>query len=279
MLLLLPVWMLLFSVRHSLAVRDDSEPQSENVALITEGGQLNEFPGDKPQDRFPNCAEIAKSTYPGRCDPHASAFACYSLEKEYQPEKENIAVVVHWACSSGFNKEGISNKECSERPWHFLDTGMNLSFTAPAGIYAGACEFARLPEQKTQYTEFPDCLSVMETFPGGCNPKASAYACYNKKTMSSSEGPSYCSDMNNLLMINEENCQAKGYAGACQFEVLPPTAPKLDEPVTIEASQDLPSTAPTQAGPTTTKNAAAGGAAGFLLATCIGLVHLLHPTP
>lgn len=294
--------MILFSVRHSSAVRGVSESPSDNGALIAEGAQLKDFSGEQAEEEFPECFEIAQSTYPGFCNPEASAYACYSMHKALLVE--DTPVDVHWACSEGFSKEAISKAECSKRPWNYRGTvnGKRLDFTAGAGIYAGACQFSTLPQQKTKYSEFPDCRSVMETYPGGCNPKNSAFACYNRKEKTSSELPSYCSDKLDKGWISEGNCVANGYAGACQFESSPdlkPTAPKEADPDTTKSPQDLPSTAPKQAGPDTTKssqdlpsttteqagpattkkNAAAGGATGFLLAACIGLVHLLHPKP
>merc|ERR1719273_2543358 len=148
MLFLPPVWILLFSVRHSLAVRGHFDSHSESGALIMEGGQL--------KTKFPECSEIAKSTFPGGCDPSVSAFACYSTEKTYRPQPQNIDVDVHWACSAGLSQENIGTESCKLRPWEFdgeANNGQKFKFTASPGIYAGACQFSVLPEAQGESTK------------------------------------------------------------------------------------------------------------------------------
>ena len=132
--------MLLLSFRHSSAVRTQSESHSENGVLITGIGQQKE--------ELPECSEIAKSTFPGGCDPETSAFACFSMEKVYRPEHTEFDVPVHWACSHALDQKDINKESCSSRPWNFEDEidGKPVKFTAPPGIYAGACQFSVLPK-------------------------------------------------------------------------------------------------------------------------------------
>jgi hypothetical protein len=155
--------MLLFSVRWSLAVRPSFEELSENGALTMEGAQL--------ETTFPECSEIAKSTYPGKCNPKQSAFACYSTEKVYRLEPPGIDVDVHWACSIGLTQGNINKESCSLRPWNFrgMKDGMQLNFTVPAGIYAGACQFSILPGPQGESTEVattPEKPSAVATTAG-----------------------------------------------------------------------------------------------------------------
>jgi len=118
---------------------------------------------------FPECGEIAKSTYPGFCNPTVSAFACYSTQKVYRPKQmdADVEVEVPWGCSNGNDKTDISKEGCSLRPWVFEGEikGKHVQFTAQAGIYAGACQFATAPEKLTEAATTPEQFTEASTTP------------------------------------------------------------------------------------------------------------------
>jgi len=163
------VWLLLFNARHSSAARIAADTNSENGALVAEIGQH--------ENGFPECFEVAKLTYPGGCNPKKSAFACYSTEKVYRPTQTDPAVKVQWACSKEFDTTDISMDACPAREWHFdgeVDK-KHLKFAAPAGIYAGACQFSVLPEsqgESPQVATTPEQLSAVATTPEHTVPDA-----------------------------------------------------------------------------------------------------------
>jgi len=170
MMITLPlVWLLLFNARHSSAARIAANTKNKNGALGAENGQQ--------EDDFPECFEVAKLTYPGGCSPKKSAFACYSTKEVYQPAQTEPAVKVQWACSKEFDKTDISMDACAARKWHFngeVDK-KHLTFEAPAGIYAGACQFSVLPEsqgESPQVATTPEQLSAVATTPEHTVPDA-----------------------------------------------------------------------------------------------------------
>lgn len=105
--------MVLLSVRPYSAARLHSTDPDDR---LTTGGS---------QEQFPECLEVAKSTFPGGCNTEKSAYACYSLQEKLEDTDLNLK----WRCSDGFDKFGISKEDC---------TG--------SGMYAGACQFSVLPE-------------------------------------------------------------------------------------------------------------------------------------
>jgi len=156
--------MLLFGFRCCPAVRSQFDAHNQNDLILESGQQKRDFPGDKPKKELPDCYDIAKATYPGGCDPEQSGFACYSKERVFQD------VPVHWACSKELDQTDISDEKCPLRPWHFKGeaNGKHLNFTAPAGIYAGACQFSLLPpeEESTKAATTPEKAKVVATTTG-----------------------------------------------------------------------------------------------------------------
>jgi len=295
MFVLPPVWMLLFGFRHSSAVRSQFDSPSAHDVLITEIGQQKE--------EFPECVEIAKSTYPGGCDPKKSAFACFSMEKVYRPEQTDIDVAVHWACSQGLNQEGMSKEACSLRPWTFDGevNGQQLSFTAPAGIYAGACQFslpepqgestkaattpekpaavATTPEQSREAATTPEQSPKAATTPekptvGATTPEQLTEAAttpeQSTKAATTPEKPTV------VATTPEQTTEAATTPMQATKAATTPEKPSVVATTPEQATEAA--TTPMQAtlGPTTAKNGAAGNS-GSLLTTVLGLaVYSLH---
>jgi len=63
----------------------------------------------------------------------------------------DVNVEVHWACSEGLDQKDINDDSCSLRPWNFdgEHDGKHMTFTVDPGIYAGACQFSTLPDEKS----------------------------------------------------------------------------------------------------------------------------------
>eukprot|EP00408_Alexandrium_pacificum_P033472 CAMPEP_0171269988 /NCGR_PEP_ID=MMETSP0790-20130122/60476_1 /TAXON_ID=2925 /ORGANISM="Alexandrium catenella, Strain OF101" /LENGTH=656 /DNA_ID=CAMNT_0011738809 /DNA_START=55 /DNA_END=2022 /DNA_ORIENTATION=+ len=89
-------------------------------------------------ETLPPCKSVAPSTFPGHCSTTVSSVACYSLKPTYTPP-EGPAVSIDWACADAGT---LTDKACKERPWNFNGEvgGQHLEFSAPPGIYEGACD-------------------------------------------------------------------------------------------------------------------------------------------
>jgi len=137
------------------------------AAVTTTPEQLTGDEESHEAEGLPECWKVAKSTYPGFCNPTVSAFACYSTEKVYRPKEmdADVEVQVPWACSNGYDKTGISKEACSLRPWVFEGevSGHQVKFTAEAGIYAGACQFPTTTEKSTEAITTPEQSTEVAT--------------------------------------------------------------------------------------------------------------------
>jgi len=155
---------------------------AEQPTEVTTAPQKStEAEGAHQQKKLPECWKIASSTYPGGCNPILSHLACYSLEKVYRPKQINIEVDVHWACSNGLDNKDITNEACAGRPWNFDGqiSGGHVNFTAPAGIYAGACQFYTMPgfqEESTKAATTPETMPGFDEEPTTKPEKTSAVA-------------------------------------------------------------------------------------------------------
>jgi len=265
MFVLLPMWMM-FSFRHSSAVRTQLESHSEEGVLITGIGQQKEG--------FPECSEIAKSTYPGGCDPAKSAFACFSMDEVYRPEQTDIDVAVHWACSEGLNQKDISKESCSLRTWNFDGdvNGQHLKFTAPAGIYAGACQFSVV--QSTKAATTPEKPTVVATTPERST-KAATTPEQSTKAATTPEKPTLVATtpQRSTEAATTPEQSTKAATTPKKPTVVATTPEQSTEAATTQEQSTQAATTPLQptVGPTTTKNGAAGNSAGSLLITVLSL--------
>jgi len=215
--------------------------QLEAVATTPE-----QLTGDESPEGFPECWKVAKSTYPGSCDPKVSAFACYSTDKAYRPTETDadVEVDVPWACSNGYDKTGISKKACPLRPWVFEGevNGKHVQFTAQAGIYAGACQFATAPEKLTEAATTPEQSTEAAT--------------------TSEKAPE-------VATTPEQSTQAGTTPEQPTEAATTPTnaATTLEESTMAATTPMQPSSRPT----TTTTNGATGTSAASLFTTVLGL--------
>jgi len=283
----LPTWMLLFGFRYCSAVRSQFDAHNQNDLILETGQQ--EFAGDKQKKEFPECYDIAKTTYPGGCNPDKSGFACYSKERVFQD------VPVHWACSKDLDQTDISQEKCPLRPWHFdgVANGKHLNFTAPAGIYAGACQFS-LPQPKGESTKAattPKRATVVATTPG--EPTVAAAATPEKPTEvattpeqptegattpeQSSEAATTPEKPSIVATTLEESTKT---ATTPEQSTKAATTPEKPSKIatTLEQLTDAATTSmQPETGTTTVKNGAAGNSVGSLLTTIFGLsLYSLH---
>jgi len=249
MMLALPlVWLLLFNARYSSAARSAANTNSENGALVAEIGQQ--------ENGFPECFEVAKLTYPGGCNPKKSAFACYSTEKVYRPTQTDPAVKVQWACSKEFDTTDISMDACPAREWHFdgeVDK-KHLKFAAPAGIYAGACQFSVLPELQG---ESPKAATTPE--------QPSAVATTPEHTVPDATTPSQTA----TTPENEAKPVLDNFEDGLQSTVRTQIQPRIEHGEETTAATTSKMTPATDQ--TTMKNGVACNSVGSLLTTALGL--------
>jgi len=260
--------MLLFGFRCCLAVRSQFDAHTQNDLILETGQQKRDFPGDKPKKELPDCYDIAKATYPGGCDPEQSGFACYSKERVFQD------VPVHWACSKELDQTDISDEKCPLRPWHFKGeaNGKHLNFTAPAGIYAGACQFSLLPpeEESTKAATTPEKAKVVATTTGEPTVAATTPE-QSTKAATTPEKPSV------VATTLEESTKA-----ATTPEQSTKAATTLEESTKAattpeQLTDDTTTPMQPESGPTTVKNGAASNSVGSLLTTIFGLtLYSLH---
>jgi len=261
------------------------------------GQQMQDFPGDKPKKALPDCYEVAKATYPGGCDPKQSGFACYSNKDVFHD------VLVHWACSKELDQTDISEEKCPLRPWHFDGevNGKHLNFTAPAGIYAGACEFSVLPpelettkaattpEKATKAATTPEKATKAATTPekateAATTPEKATQAATTPEQptegATTPEQPVTAATTSGkppvVATTPEESTQAATTPEQSTKAATTPEKPTVVE-TTLEQLTDA-ATTPVQppTGPTTAKNGAAGSSVGSLLTIFVLTVYSLH---
>jgi len=251
------------------------------------GQQMQDFPGDKPKKPLPDCYEVAKATYPGGCDPKQSGFACYSNKNVFNN------VIVHWACSKELDQTDISEEKCPLRPWHFDGevNGKHLNFTAPAGIYAGACEFSVLPPEleTTKAATTPEKATKAATTPGEPTQAATTPEKATKAATTPeqpTEGATTPEQAVTAAMTSEKppvvaTTPEKSTQAATTPEQSTKAATTPEKPTVVETTlEELTDAATTPVqpatGPTTAKNGAAGNSVGSLLAILVLTVYSLH---
>lgn len=280
----LPVWMLLFGFRCCLAVRSQFDAHNQNDLILETGQQKRDFPGDKPKKELPDCYDIAKATYPGGCDPEQSGFACYSKERVFQD------VPVHWACSKELDQTDISDEKCPLRPWHFKGeaNGKHLNFTAPAGIYAGACQFSLLPPEgeSTKAATTPEKAKMVATTPGeptvvATTPEQPTEGAttpeQSTEAVTTPEKPSVVAttleESTKAATTPERPTKA---ATTLEESTKAATTPEPTNAATTPEQLTDDTTTP-ESGPTTVKSGAASNSVGSLLTTIFGLsLYSLH---
>jgi len=284
--------MLLFGFRCCLAVRSQFDAHNQNDLILETGQQKRDFPGDKPKKELPDCYDIAKATYPGGCDPEQSGFACYSKERVFQD------VPVHWACSKELDQTDISDEKCPLRPWHFKGeaNGKHLNFTAPAGIYAGACQFSLLPPEgeSTKAATTPEKAKVVATTPGEPTVAATTPE-QSTEAATTPEKPSVVAttleESTKAATTPEQSTKAattpeQSTKAATTLEESTKAATTLEESTKAATTPEQSTKAATtpeqltddattpmqpESGPTTVKSGAASNSVGSLLTTIFGL--------
>lgn len=276
--------MLLFGFRCCLAVRSQFDAHNQNDLILETGQQKRDFPGDKPKKELPDCYDIAKATYPGGCDPEQSGFACYSKERVFQD------VPVHWACSKELDQTDISDEKCPLRPWHFKGeaNGKHLNFTAPAGIYAGACQFSLLPPEgeSTKAATTPEKAKMVATTPGeptvvATTPEQPTEGAttpeQSTEAVTTPEKPSVVAttleESTKAATTPERPTKA---ATTLEESTKAATTPEPTNAATTPEQLTDDTTTP-ESGPTTVKSGAASNSVGSLLTTIFGLsLYSLH---